>query len=402
MKNWLANRYFKLALSIMGGLCGAGLFIFLLFNIFNMYDKAKEIVTILIPIIMGAVFAYLLSPIQTFVEDHIVIPLCQKIKIWKKPVLKSTGIRLTSTIFTILFFCLMLYVLLRIVIPELVNSMTQLINNIPVYIEEMNKWVDKLLRDNEYLASVVRQYIDVSGESFEAWVSEKVLTRGGYIVKLLSTKVFNLLSVLLNIIIAVIVSVYILVAKENFIAQSKKCLFALVKKETAENVIKEVKFIDKTFGHFITGKITDSVIIGLICFIICTCMRMPYTPLVSVIVGITNVIPVVGPFLGGIPCALLILLVDPKRCLWFIVMIIILQQVDGNIIGPKILGESTGISPFWVLFSITLFGGLFGILGMFIGVPLFAVIYDVFKRIIINKLKKRNLPTETEAYLKKE
>ena len=131
-------------------------------------------------------------------------------------------------------------------------------------------------------------------------------------------------------------------------------------------------------------------------------MRMPYTPLVSVIVGITNIIPVVGPFLGGIPCALLILLVDPKRCLWFIVMIIILQQVDGNIIGPKILGESTGLSPFWVLFSITLFGGLFGMLGMFIGVPLFAVIYDVCKRIIINKLKKRNLPTETEAYRKKE
>ncbi len=400
MKKWFSDRYFKLGLAIMGGMCGAGLFIFLLFNVFNMIDEVKVIVEILYPIIMGAAFAYLLSPVQSFVENSIIIPVGGKL--FKKPVKKGNGVRLTSTIVTILFFCLMLFILLRIVIPELVKSITQLINNLPVYMDEMNKWVDKLLRDNEYLASLVRDYIDVSGESFKAWVSEKVLSRGGYIVKLLSSKVIDLLSVLLNIIIAVIVSVYILMAKEGFGAQAKKCLYALVKKETAEDVIKEVAFIDKTFGHFITGKIMDSIIIGLICFIICTCLRMPYTTLVSVIVGITNIIPVVGPFLGAIPCALLILLVDPKKCLWFIIMIIVLQQVDGNIIGPKVLGESTGLSPFWVLFSITLFGGLFGILGMFIGVPLFAVIYDVFKRLIVRRLRKKNLPVETQAYQKKE
>ena len=203
---------------------------------------------------------------------------------------------------------------------------------------------------------------------------------------------------LTNVLIGVIISVYLLVSKEKFLRQSKKVIYALCKPKKANLILHIGRKANEIFNGFIIGKIIDSAIIGVLCFIGVSIFKMPYALLVSVIVGVTNVIPVFGPYIGAVPCAILILLVDPMKGLGFIIFIILLQQLDGNVIGPKILGESTGLSPFWVVFSILLAGGLFGIVGMIVGVPTFALIYYIIKLFIQQKLEAKNLPTDTNEY----
>jgi predicted PurR-regulated permease PerM len=204
---------------------------------------------------------------------------------------------------------------------------------------------------------------------------------------------------LLNFIIGIIISIYLLVDKERFIAQAKKVLYAFLTRERANNFINNLRYSDKIFGGFISGKIIDSLIIGVLCYIGMLVLRLPYSVLIAVLVGITNIIPYFGPFIGAIPSAFFILMIDPKKCLVFVIFILILQQFDGNILGPKILGDSTGLNSFWVIFSITVFSGLFGILGMFIGVPVFAVIYAAFKTLINKRLEIKHMPVETSYYI---
>jgi len=190
-----------------------------------------------------------------------------------------------------------------------------------------------------------------------------------------------------------------LASKERFIGQIKKVMYSLFGAKKCNNVLEDLRFVNKTFGGFIGGKLLDSLIIGLLCFACISVMGMPYPVLISVIIGVTNVIPFFGPFLGAIPSALLVLVVDPMQCLYFLIFILLLQQFDGNFLGPLILGDSTGLSSFWVIFVITTFGGLFGVLGMLLGVPVFAVLYAFFKRKINRGLEKRGYPTETLPYV---
>ena len=180
--------------------------------------------------------------------------------------------------------------------------------------------------------------------------------------------------------------------------QFRKLLFALFSEKKAKKIIEELQYVHRVFGGFILGKIIDSAIIGVLTFFVLSIMKMPYTLLVSVIVGVTNVIPFFGPFIGAIPCFLLILLTSPIQSLYFAVTILIIQQIDGNIIGPKVLGDSTGLSSFWVLFSILLFGGLFGFVGMIIGVPLWAVILHSLRRYTEGRLRKKGLPLSSASY----
>ena len=168
--------------------------------------------------------------------------------------------------------------------------------------------------------------------------------------------------------------------------------------ETAIQIIKEAKFINKTFGGFITGKLIDSAIIGCICFVVLTIFKFPYIMLVSVIIGFTNIIPFFGPFIGAIPSTIIILTASPIYAVYFVIFIIILQQIDGNIIGPKILGGSTGIPSFWVMFAILFGGGLFGFVGMVLGIPVFAVLYAYVSRAVDSKLQKKNMPVNTNLY----
>jgi len=217
-----------------------------------------------------------------------------------------------------------------------------------------------------------------------------------------SLSVINVLALLWDFIIGVVIAIYVLISKEKFTGQAKKIAYAVFERDTANAVIRNFRFTHKTFIGFVSGKILDSIIIGILCFIGTTMLNTPYAVLVSVVIGVTNVIPFFGPFLGAIPCTILIFVVDPMHplnVLYFVIFILALQQFDGNILGPRILGGSTGITGFWVIFSITVFGGLFGVIGMIIGVPIFAVIYAAIKSLVNASLQKKTMPSEIELYI---
>ena len=215
----------------------------------------------------------------------------------------------------------------------------------------------------------------------------------------MSASLLGLVKILFNLIIGIILSIYVLSSKEVFAAQSKKIIYALLEQKKANQLIKDFRSVNKTFGGYISAKLLDSLIIGILCFIGISILRMPYTVLIAVIVGVTNIIPFFGPYIGAIPSIILILMVDPIKALYFTIFVLILQQFDGNILGPKLLGDSTGLSSFWVVTSITLFGGYFGIIGMAIGVPVFAVIYAGLRRWITGMLTAKKLATNTNDYL---
>ena len=215
----------------------------------------------------------------------------------------------------------------------------------------------------------------------------------------LTSGIFAVLRVTMNLVIGFIVAAYVLAEKEHFFGQGRKIVFALFSEKAGKSIIEKSRKCNEIFGGFVIGKIIDSLIIGVLTFILLSIFNMPYTMLVSIIVCVTNVIPFFGPFIGAIPSFFLILLIDPIKALWFLLIIFLIQQLDGNIIGPKILGNSTGLSAFWVMFAILIAGGLFGFAGMLFGVPVFAIIYYLLSEWIRGKLKKKNLPLETENYM---
>ena len=233
---------------------------------------------------------------------------------------------------------------------------------------------------------------------FQNWIATDLVPNISLIFDRVSSGVISFVTVLKNLLIGLIVMVYFLNIKDTLCAQAKKMVYGFLNVKTANRLIGEVRFAHKIFGGFITGKLLDSLIIGIMCFFSLKFLKMPYVLLISVIVGVTNVIPFFGPFIGAVPSAFLILLVDPMKCLYFLIFILVLQQFDGNILGPKILGDSTGLPSFWVLFSILLFGGLFGFVGMIIAVPTFAVIYRTLSLYVKSALKKRNYSENTPDY----
>ena len=244
----------------------------------------------------------------------------------------------------------------------------------------------------------MNDFSDTVLPNVQTWLKEELIPSVQSLVSGISNSVINVFAWIKNILIGIIVSVYLLYGRKKFAAQAKLCLYSIFSKKRADWILKEATYADRMFSGFLSGKLLDSAIIGVICAIVCSILGIPNTALISVIVGVTNIIPFFGPFIGAIPSAILILIESPIKCLWFVIFIIILQQIDGNIIGPKILGNTTGVSSFWVLFSILLFGGLWGFLGMIVGVPLFAVIYDVLKQAVSYGLKKRGQEELLDAY----
>ena len=255
------------------------------------------------------------------------------------------------------------------------------------------------MKNNPDLEQTVNDLLAQYSPKLLDYFNTNILPNINSLVKTLSLSVLGILKALWNFIIGFIISIYVLGSKEKFAGQAKKIVYALFDRKAGNEVISNFRFIHDTFIGFIGGKIVDSIIIGIICFVCTNIIGTPYAILVSVIIGVTNVIPFFGPWIGGAPSALLVLMVDPLQALYFIILILIIQQFDGNILGPKILGDSTGLSGFWVIFSITIFGGLFGVLGMVVGVPIFAVFYAGVKSVINNMLRRKELPTDLKPYM---
>lgn len=350
------------------------------------FDKIGDL---LLPFAVGGALAYVLNPVLNWIE-HKLFPVLFRDKLSKKT---RRGL---SVLLSYLFLFMVIVVFFLIVVPQIYDSIMSLVSRSSTYIsnaEEILNYLIATYGSNELVAQVLQKIYDSA---------ETLIQRGyqllGDLIPMIANLVINLTNSLFDTIMGFIISVYALLMKETFAAQIKKLLSAFCSRNFVDTFLSIAHDSNEIFCGFISGKIVDSFIIGVICFVGTTLMNTPYAMLVSVIVGVTNVIPYFGPFIGAIPSILLILLVDPVQALYFSIFILILQQCDGNIIGPKILGDSTGLSAFWVVFSVTFFGGLFGFVGMLIGVPTFAVIYSLIRRLAAYCLRKKNLPTDTDSY----
>ena len=359
----------------------------------------RKLVRILSPFIWGLVITYLLSPLVRTLQRRLFDPLCARLYAGNK---RHSGRKLARGLSVLLSEIIMLAVIVALfylIIPQLYSSIETIITNSPIYIDSLTTWVTKLLTDFPEIRSYVTQVMGDVNTDLMSWLQTTVLPGLGSLLSNVGTGVKYLLTGLYNLIIGIIVSVYILGNSETFGANAKRILYSLLTPEAAKKLLEGLDFTNRTFIGFLNGKLLDSAIIGLICYIVCAILDMPYALLVSVIIGITNIIPFFGPFIGAIPSAIIILMVSPVKCLIFIVFIIILQQVDGNVIGPKILGSSVGINGFWVMFSIILGAGLFGFWGMLLGVPVFVLIYTVINNNIDRKLRRSDLPVTTEEFM---
>ena len=359
------------------------IFFFLIYRFDGFGDAISTLTGILMPFIYGAVIAYLLKPVCNTIEAFLRRFIPEKMK---------GLINALSVTFTILFGLLLIYALCMMIIPQLITSVTTLYYTAQANITKFMYWANHLefIEKNEQIMELLNSAYAALNTNLDTWIKNTLLPSMQNILSGAALGVLNVVVVLKNLIIGIIVAVYMLASRKRFVQQGKMVLYSVVKPRWASLITEEVKYADRMFGGFINGKILDSAIIGLLCYIGCLIFKFPSALLVSVIIGVTNVIPFFGPFIGAIPATLLILIQNPIKALWFVLFVLVLQQVDGNIIGPKILGNTTGLSSFWVLFAILLFGGLWGFVGMIIGVPLFAVIYDVIKKLVFHGLNRND------------
>ena len=397
--NWNIRPYLAIGLTAFLVIVGAIAFYFLMYRYSGVAKFIGQITVILRPITIGLVIAYLMTPIVNFEERHL-LPLVRKKM--KNPDKVDKLVRLISVFGALLFFILFIGILLLMVIPELYRSINGLIITLPKQVNSFMDWLNDYVSSDSKISGYLEIGLKNGTEFFENWAKSEFLPQAKNIMAGVTTGVINAVKVVFNVAVGIIISIYVLMSKEVFIGQSKKLMYALLPGKSANAVIHTVHKSNEIFGGFISGKLIDSLIIGILCFICLSIMKMPYTLLVSVIVGVTNIIPFFGPYLGAVPSAILIMLASPLQGVYFIIFIVILQQIDGNIIGPTILGESTGLSSFWVVFAILVGGGLFGILGMIIGVPTFAVIFYVLRKAVNYTLRRKQLPEDSVDYIQVE
>lgn len=391
--------YISLAVLVFVLFCCCTMFFFMIYRYNGVSKGWDTIMKVLQPITFGLVIAYLINPIMKFFEKHLLHflePRVQKEKKCRKIA------RSIATGGAVVVFVLIVILLFAMMIPQLISSISGMVNSLPKQVDSFIDWFNGLTNsDNEIIQSLETNMMDMV-TYLENWVKESFLPNIQTYITSITSGVINMVKVLMNAIIGLIVSVYVLMTKEKFIGQSKKIVYAIFKPVRANVIIDTFRKSNEIFGGFISGKLLDSAIIGVLCYICLLIMKMPYTLLVSVFVGLTNIIPFFGPFIGAIPSVIIIALADPIKGIYFLIFIFILQQVDGNIIGPKILGDSTGLNSFWVVFAIMVGGGLFGIGGMILGVPTFAVIYYIIDKTVDYCLRKRKLPEDTDEYIRLE
>lgn len=366
------------------------LFFFVIFSYNTWTGKLAYIVSGLKSIIIGIGIAYLLNPIVNGMEKQ----LKKLVKNPKNEARANALLRGFCAIAVVLGAVLVVGVLLYAILPQVMISISSLIRNSPHYVDE----VTDLIQSNRQLRTFLDNVLTNATEDISQWLNVNVLQNIQSYVGMAASGVMNVIMMLANVLVGLIISVYVLCSTQTFVGQGKKILYAVFTRKQAKAILDTLRKSNEIFGGFISGKIIDSLIVGVLCFVGLTLLHMPYIALVSVIVGVTNVIPFFGPYIGMIPSTLLIMLVDFKKGVIVLIFIIILQQLDGNVIGPKILGKSTGLSAFWVVFSVMFFGKIWGIIGMLIGVPVFGVIYYIFDTFVDYRLEQRQLPTEMADY----
>lgn len=365
-------------------------FFFLMQNIGGIFDAVKNIFAVLSPFVIGFVIAYLLTRPLNFIERLLNRRLFKKVK---KQQSLNRGI---SIVIVFILFLLLLALIIYSIIPQLIESVTTLARNADGYIKSINTLLDKLFAHFNIDASFLEEILGSSQEMFIK-LTDYIASK---LPELLNFSV-SIGSGISNVFIGFVASVYMLSGKERFAAQIKKILFAIFPSRFVNETVSAFSYMHETFGKYFSGQTIDSVVLGIICFILMSLFKMEYALLISMIIMITNFIPFIGPFIGAIPSAFILLMVQPTKVIWFIIMIVVLQQIEGNIIAPKIVGKTTGLSSFWVVFSIIIGGGFFGVTGVILAVPAFSVIYTFAKRFIERRLREKNMPAKTTDYIVK-
>lgn len=376
------------------------LFYFVIFSYGQFAAIVKNIVNICFPIIDGLIIAFLLCPMINWFEKKIFSKIIPKLK--RNERLTDTEqkwMRAASICLSYAIVILLLAAFFVAVIPQIRLSIEHIISQSSTYKENIEQWLINVDQKYPEISIIIGETLKEYADDFKVWQNQNLLPKIQEILTTVSVSVFGFLGAIWDIIIGAIISVYILANKETYAGQFKKLAYGFLEIKTSNVLIDNIRMANRKFSGFIVGKIIDSLIIGILCFIFSTIFQFPYPVLLGLIVGVTNVIPFFGPFFGAIPCVLLVFMVNPIQSIWFLLFILALQQFDGNLLGPMILGESTGISGFWVIFAIMFFGGLWGVPGMIIGVPLFAVIYAIIKTTLEAKLIKKKLPLTTEKYI---
>lgn len=389
------KRYLKIGITGAAILASGILCAFVLFKMPVIISILKGITEILKPFLYGVVFAYLLAPLCNKIEEKL-------FQIFPKA--KTKARRFICFIAIVISLCVaiaVIWLIIMMIIPQVWDSVMKIIQMVPQKLIVVNNWTEHMLENQPELQAYFEEFSSQAESNIDSLLNVDTIQKVQSIINSLSVQLFGVLGVVKNIFLGLLISAYLLGSRKLFGAQAGLILHGVFSDKWAKIIEEEIRYTDKMFNGFLVGKIIDSAIIGLLCFAGTSIMGFEAPAFISVIIGITNIIPFFGPFIGAIPCGLLLLLENPMHCLYFIIFIFVLQQLDGNVIGPKILGNTTGVSSFWVLFAILLFGGMWGVVGMVIGVPLFAVIYDIIRKLVYRGLRKHKRESMITDYEEK-
>lgn len=395
MKRIKENKYFHLGAMLLGVVTISIILLAVVLNLEAVGGILKKIGGVFSPLVIGLVLAYLMNPLMNFMDRRLLPVLLKRNMKAEKAKRLSRAVSLT---FAVVVMVLFVYEFCALLVPQLYESIRGIVENFSTYYTRVESWIMNFLADNP----TIQNYVAVAMEDLYAmlanFITNGLLPNIETIITGLTTSVISVVGAAFDLLIGLCAAIYMLASRDIFLAQSKKIVVALCKERTADNILRLGRRIHKVFSGFIIGKILDSLIIGVLCYLGMLILKLPHPALVATVVGVTNVIPFFGPFIGAIPSAFLILLVNPLQAVYFCLFVLALQQLDGNVIGPRILGDTIGISGFWVLVSITVAGGLFGFAGMVLGVPVFAVLYMLVTEFVNSKLKTKGKTTDTTVY----
>lgn len=401
MKKESNKKYIYNVLSVLVIICLSILFFFILLRIETLTKAFYKVIEVLSPFIIGAAIAYIIAPMCNFFEK-ILLKAMAKIKNQNKKEAVAQGM---SVFLGMVVFCIIIYIIVMVIVPQLINSISKIIQIMPSSMEQMINWSQDKLASNPKLLGQSRQIIDKAYQFIQDWLSNDLISFLQNFAAGLSASVMSVFTFVMNIIIGIVVAIYFLISRKKLLQQFKLVIYSIFKKNVADAIKEELKFADSVFSGFINGKIVDSAIVAVICYIGMMIFRMFVTNtdlmsemLIAVIIGVFNIIPFFGWYVGLILAALFTLMVNPAQCVFLVIFDIILMQIDANVISPKILGNTTGLTSFWVLFAILFFGGVFGFVGMLIGVPIFAVIYHFIRKMVIRGLKNKGRQDMLDDY----
>ncbi len=395
MKNFKWDKkYLHWGITAFLVIMGSMLFLWILMRLSAVKALLMSLLRVLAPFIIGFVIAYILKDVCEFFR-RCFMRLMKRAKNGKRALAASRILAVTATQVLVIGLVTGLLVL---ILPQIYYSVVHLVENSQTYYKAVSDWISRLLDGDEFMQETAQRWADTISRHLTEYLTTSLLPRLTDIITSITGGVYSIFKGLFNMIVGDIISIYLLYNREMFSAQSKKILYSLARPQRANRILDEMSFVNRALGSYVVGNLIDALIIGAANYIFLLCTRVPYAALTSIVMAVFNLIPIFGPVIGAVPCAFLILLESPSKALVFIIFTLVSQQLDANVLKPRIHSSRSGISGFWIMFAILFFGGLFGLWGMLLGVPLLTVIYDALRRLNTKSLKSKGLPTDTEEY----